>query len=435
MSLNEDLSPCALNTPSLPMSTTIIQHNPLSEAGTSYISSTTTTRTMTTLITVPNSFENPLIKIKNDLKQSFREPTTSPFQSILSSKTPTTIIRKEDVSEASPGILIPPSTAEVMSVIESIQGTKPSKTEATNLTESTQLHELTSIPDSSLSPKKKILLRSQSENELTATSAVLQADHQQFLSITDKPHEEENLTTESKLHASVMVNNTHNNTNNHASIQNVHHDFTSDASQTQSGNKYIQIVFNNQLHTFHLDQYGQPHDELPTTNKRTFQQTNMNNDETVSVIVQNQQNMSNEVTSSDQPFHQAKRSKVATAAAAAGTNGLRSYQTHTITPATTNSYQQQQQQSPPIAQPTVSGVAIGESDVRRRQIRDSNREAARRCRERRRQYIETLETNLEQQKQQNQKLELDIQHLKRENIQLKTILSETTITKLSKSSS
>ena len=40
----------------------------------------------------------------------------------------------------------------------------------------------------------------------------------------------------------------------------------------------------------------------------------------------------------------------------------------------------------------------GSDDQRKKQIRDSNREAARRCRERRRQYIEQLEGNLEQYK-------------------------------------
>ncbi|CAF0789461.1 unnamed protein product [Didymodactylos carnosus] len=69
----------------------------------------------------------------------------------------------------------------------------------------------------------------------------------------------------------------------------------------------------------------------------------------------------------------------------------------------------------------------GTGDVgRRKHIRDSNREAARRCRERRRQYIETLENNLEREKEKTQKLEVDLQNLKRENTQLKTILSETT---------
>jgi uncharacterized membrane protein len=67
----------------------------------------------------------------------------------------------------------------------------------------------------------------------------------------------------------------------------------------------------------------------------------------------------------------------------------------------------------------------GSDDQRKKQIRDSNREAARRCRERRRQYIEQLEGNLEQSKLQIKQLSDKLVCVERENIQLRALLSET----------
>jgi hypothetical protein len=70
---------------------------------------------------------------------------------------------------------------------------------------------------------------------------------------------------------------------------------------------------------------------------------------------------------------------------------------------------------------------IGGDDQRKKQIRDSNREAARRCRERRRQYIEQLEGNLEQCKLQIKQLNEKLSRAERENTQLRTIINETKI--------
>jgi len=67
----------------------------------------------------------------------------------------------------------------------------------------------------------------------------------------------------------------------------------------------------------------------------------------------------------------------------------------------------------------------GSDDQRKKQIRDSNREAARRCRERRRQYIEQLEGNLEQSKLQIKQLTEKLTRVERENLQLRALLSET----------
>jgi hypothetical protein len=78
---------------------------------------------------------------------------------------------------------------------------------------------------------------------------------------------------------------------------------------------------------------------------------------------------------------------------------------------------------------TTNGLNTGggSDDQRKKQIRDSNREAARRCRERRRQYIEQLEGNLEQYKLQLKQITEKLTRVERENTQLRTILSETKI--------
>jgi len=74
-----------------------------------------------------------------------------------------------------------------------------------------------------------------------------------------------------------------------------------------------------------------------------------------------------------------------------------------------------------------SNPNVGSDDQRKKQIRDSNREAARRCRERRRQYIEQLEGNLEHHKAQIKQLTDKLSRVERENTQLRAILSETKI--------
>lgn len=74
-----------------------------------------------------------------------------------------------------------------------------------------------------------------------------------------------------------------------------------------------------------------------------------------------------------------------------------------------------------------SNSNVGTEDQRKKQIRDSNREAARRCRERRRQYIEQLEGNLEQYKLQVKQVSDKLARVERENTQLRAILSETKI--------
>jgi septal ring factor EnvC (AmiA/AmiB activator) len=69
-------------------------------------------------------------------------------------------------------------------------------------------------------------------------------------------------------------------------------------------------------------------------------------------------------------------------------------------------------------------MPAGSEDQRKKQIRDSNREAARRCRERRRQYIEQLEGKLEQSKSEVKQLNEKLARTERENLRLRTMLAE-----------
>ena len=73
---------------------------------------------------------------------------------------------------------------------------------------------------------------------------------------------------------------------------------------------------------------------------------------------------------------------------------------------------------------SLSTTNDNNEDQRKKQIRDSNREAARRCRERRRQYIEQLEGNLEHCKFQLKELNEKLSRVENENTRLRTIISE-----------
>ena len=68
-----------------------------------------------------------------------------------------------------------------------------------------------------------------------------------------------------------------------------------------------------------------------------------------------------------------------------------------------------------------------DDDPRKQQIRESNREAARRCRERRRNYIEQLEGSLEQHKNQIKQLSDKLMLAERDNTRLHAILTETKV--------
>ena len=126
-----------------------------------------------------------------------------------------------------------------------------------------------------------------------------------------------------------------------------------------------------------------------------------------------QQAMGSEVSSTDQSSG-SKRQKIVSMPASTSVVNFRSAATassSTVPPVITAALS-----------PNESG---GSDDQRKKQIRDSNREAARRCRERRRQYIEQLEGNLEQSKAQIKQLTDKLARVERENIQLRALISET----------
>ena len=83
--------------------------------------------------------------------------------------------------------------------------------------------------------------------------------------------------------------------------------------------------------------------------------------------------------------------------------------------------------NPTVRSSTHDDSPNNNDDQRKKQIRESNREAARRCRERRRNYIEQLEGNLEQCKVQIKQLNEKISRSERENTQLRAIISEAKI--------
>jgi septal ring factor EnvC (AmiA/AmiB activator) len=123
----------------------------------------------------------------------------------------------------------------------------------------------------------------------------------------------------------------------------------------------------------------------------------------------------NEVTSSEQSSN-AKRQRTAPASINSPVMSFRtSFPSSTVIPTNT------------LTTTNGSNTNPGSEDQRKRQIRDSNREAARRCRERRRQYIEQLEGNLEQHKAQIKQLTEKLSRVERENTQLRAIISETKI--------
>ena len=129
----------------------------------------------------------------------------------------------------------------------------------------------------------------------------------------------------------------------------------------------------------------------------------------------------NEVTSTDQSSHVKRARTVTIPSNTSVMNPRPSFpSTATVTAPVTNSLLN-------ISPNSDGSGGGGSDDVRKRQIRDSNREAARRCRERRRQYIEQLEGNLEQHKAQIKQLSEKVARIERENTQLRAILSETKI--------
>jgi hypothetical protein len=341
-----EFSPSILDTPSL--NTPNIGANPLifkSSYTTTMINddnNTSMTRTTTNNESLPIlAAEIKVSKIEHDLKQIFtqpRRPTESPFQKIVEAGVKNVSIPLT-TDDGTPYEI--PSTAEVMNVIESFSKNlvkDNNERESTITGENNRLD--TSPPPQTMgvnvSPKKKLLIRSQSHTEPTS------------------PHPP----------------------NDENPMEDNHFQRLQD----------MPIIDSNTQIDMHIKPSYPVQPPIILTNKRTYQQMNIPTNP-ISIP-------QHEVTSSNQLIGM-KRAR--TIPMPTNTVNVRS--------STTNDY-------------------AGSDDHRKKQIRDSNREAARRCRERRRHYIEQLEGNLEQCKIQMKQLNEKLSRAERENTQLRTILTE-----------
>ncbi|UJR08458.1 hypothetical protein I4U23_012728 [Adineta vaga] len=367
--------------------TTNDQNNTQTDTSSNPSSIITTTNTNDESSSV-SSAEIKLSKIENDLKQSFtqpRKPTESPFQKIaeagglaLEKNTPP----PPPPPTTDDGIPINiPSTAEVMNDLESFS--KYSTTKDT--LERETIPSDTSPPQTMgviVSPKKKLLIRSQSHTEPTSPISILAnnlSQSQKTLRDDDNSTDDDQNNHFQRLQDLPILTNT--NDTNVSLDNNIEPSYT---IQIRTNSNGIQPIITKQ----------QP---VVVNNKRTFSQTMIATSvsKTNSILL-SQQPIINEVTSSDQ-LSGAKRQKTAS-------------RTSFVIPMNDND--------------NNSVNNSGSDDQRKRQIRDSNREAARRCRERRRNYIEQLEGNLDQYKTQIKQLTENLARAERENTQLRAILSE-----------
>ncbi|CAF1425932.1 unnamed protein product [Rotaria magnacalcarata] len=343
------------------------------------------------------SNEIKLSKIKDDLKQSFtqpRKPTESLFQQMaiagrLSVENMAVSPTQDD------GIPIEiPSTADVMNVLESFakystQDTIERETTTILLIDNNHLETAASHNMGVIvSPKKKLLIRSQSHTEPSSPSSV--STNQFSQSQRNNFDDTGSMDDEHRSFSN----------NDFQRINDVPILVRAMDSNSQLDNN-IKLSYTIQLP---LDQNG-VHSTIikqqPTVsnNKRTFQQTIIGGSTAkANSIVISQQPVVNEVSSSNQ-LVSGKRQKTIS------TNNKSS--------------------SPSFSPPINDNNNIGSDDDRRKHIRDSNREAARRCRERRRNYIEQLEGNLEQCKSEIKQLNEKLSLAERENTQLRAILTET----------
>ncbi|CAF3311005.1 unnamed protein product [Rotaria socialis] len=375
-----------------------ISNNDNNDASANPPSITTTTATIINdESSSATSNEIKLSKIKDDLKQSFtqpRKPTESFFQQMAKAGR----LRVESMvvsptQDDSTPIEIP-STADVMNVLESFTKYPTQDTidrEATTTLTSDNNHLETSASHNMgmiVSPKKKLLIRSQSHTEPSSPSSVSTNQFSQS--------QRNNFDDTGSLD------------DEHRSFNNSDFQRTNDVpivvramdSSSQLDNN-IKLSYTIQLP---LDQNGvhstiikqQP---IVSNNKRTFQQAIIGGPtpKATSIVI-SQQPVVNEVSSSNQ-LVSGKRQKTIS------TNNKSS--------------------SPSFSPPINDNNNIGSDDDRRKHIRDSNREAARRCRERRRNYIEQLEGNLEQCKSEIKQLNEKLSLAERENTQLRAILTET----------
>ncbi|CAF0868160.1 unnamed protein product [Adineta ricciae] len=358
--------------------------------------STSNPSSIMTVVTTTNdeslsvsSAEIKLSKIENELKQSFsqsRKPTESPFQRIveagvLSYEKNSTIL-PPTMSDGIPANV--PSTAEVMNDIESFSKAAASK--EVNEREAT-------VSDTSpsqamgviVSPKKKLLFRSQSHTDpASPTSAITNNLSQLQKSLRD----EDNSTDEDHNHHFQRLQDlpilTHP-VDSSAQIDNNHE--TTYTIQVRTNPNGAQQTISKQQATV-------------LSNKRSFGSAILASPVTkANSILLSQSAVINEVSSSDQSLG-SKRQK---------TSSTTSRISLTL---------------PTTDDDDNNNNSAHSDDQRKKQIRDSNREAARRCRERRRNYIEQLEGNLEQYKTQIKQLTENLARAERENTQLRAIISE-----------
>ncbi|CAF1178968.1 unnamed protein product [Rotaria sordida] len=408
--------------------------------------------TTTTRETQPSIFsaDVKVSKIEDELKQSVaesRRPTPSPFQNISSNNV--FILDKTPVITNDDGTTIEiPSTADVVKELEALTNVNPLQFQEKVLINDNHERDTTtttmngdnihydSPPTISMgivSPKKKFLIRSQSHTE---PMSPIQNNNNNNLSQSQKSNNDNSiLNTQSSLDDENSIDDPINNQFTRTTgLSTITHPSDTNIDNNQQFKSIIDNGFEHHLNIqLKTEQNIIPHpiikqqqpivlNSINNSHKRTFQSTNIGNNippltKTNTVIMP--QPSLNEVTSTDQ-LSTAKRQRTtpipinttvmnfrssfpsSAAVAAPGTNTL-------TTTTTTNG----------------SNANGGSEDQRKKQIRDSNREAARRCRERRRQYIEQLEGTLEQHKTQIKQLSEKLARVERENTQLRAILSET----------
>ncbi|CAF2534749.1 unnamed protein product [Rotaria sp. Silwood2] len=333
--------------------------------------------------------------IEDDLKQTFtqrRKPTESFFQKMAK----TGVLTMPNAPINDDGIPVDvPSTAEVMTIIETFPKDSTqdnTERETTTLLTSDSNNHFDSLSHTmglSVAPKKKLLQRTQSRTEPTSPT-----------SIVNNPFSQ---TQKTDVDDGSSMDDDRQSYSNH-DFQPLHdmplsiHPIDSNP-QLDNGLKRpntIQLkTEQNGIHPTSIKQ--QP---MTPANKRTFQQTIAGGTiPKANSILISQQPVINEVTSSNQLLC-IKRQKTIP------------IQSNTLNSGSSLSTANDNNNT-------------GSDDQRKKQIRDSNREAARRCRERRRQYIEQLEGNLDQCKQQIKQLNEKLAHAERENTQLRTIIAET----------
>ncbi|CAF1566002.1 unnamed protein product [Rotaria magnacalcarata] len=396
-------------------------------------------------------------RIQDELKQSFnetRQPTPSPFQKM--SSTPVSNFDKPILPNANDDAasMKVPSTADVVTDLEALTNANPLQFQSKVLMNENQEYE--TMPSTSdnirydasptvnlginVSPKKQFLIRSQSHTEPASAmqnnnhlSQSQKSNHDNSMLNTQNDLDDENSMDDSIgndftrvsdlpiITHSMDINNDNNNQQLQSAIDSGHEQYHNMQLKIERNMIHHEAAKQQNLVSNHINNNNNNSNNNNNNNntKRSFQQTNTGNTmptlSKTNTIIMTQSTL-NEVTSTDQ-LSNVKRQRIASIPINATVMNFRP----SFTAASTSGV---------IPTNTLTSNTItngGSDDQRKKQIRDSNREAARRCRERRRQYIEQLEGNLEQYKTQIKQLSDKLARLERENTQLRAILSETKI--------